>query len=362
MNRSELIALGLLVCGLAACSGGSGTKSPPQADATVAVPLEVKLLAEPTTPPEPLEGVLEGELSDRERGNYWRWVSQLYAPCSGIATSIAQCVSEKKPCASCEIAASFLADRARAGDSQADAITAFVARFGSDIKKVDLADSPVRGNPDAPVTVVVWSDYECPACGHAVPKIEKLLHDRKNDVRLVHKLYPLKSHTHSRPAARAALAAKKQGKYWEMEALLFAHQSALEDADLEKYANEIQLDMGKFKRDFADPKADAIIDRDRAEGDKHGLTGTPFILINGREIDLGIFQLDRDFLPWIDAELRILKKEEELRAVAGLGGALTGQGLGPVSPLSTGVMPVAAPAASATPSASSTASSPAQKP
>ena len=340
----------------AACAGDPHpSKDAAKADATIAIPPETKLLAAPTSEPQELPGIDTSRLDERERGVFWRWASQLYAPCPEVAVSVAECVKEGRPCASCGPAARFLAERARSGDSQSEAIVAFTVRFGPEVKKVDLADSPAKGRAGAPVTIVVWSDYECPACGYAVPRIEEVASKHEDEVRLVHKLYPLKSHTHSLPAARAALAAKKQGKYWEMEKQLFTHQKALEDADLEGYAKEIGLDLARFRRDIADPKADEIIERDRAEADKHGLAGTPFILINGREMDLALFKIDRDLEPWIAMEVDIQRKEAELRAIAGVGATLTGQGRGPVGPMSTGVPAATAVPATATATATGTA-------
>jgi hypothetical protein len=315
-----------------ACSGDPKTPTTgPRTDATITIPPEVKLLAAPQGQPEELPGIDTSELSERERGLFWRWASQLYAPCPEVAVSVAACVKEGRPCASCVPAARFLAGRARSGDSPNEAIVAFTVRFGPDVKKVDLADSPVKGPPTAPVTMVVWSDFECPACGYAVPWLDEVLEKHPGEVRLVHKLYPLKSHSRSRPAARAALAAKKQGKYWEMEKLLFSHQKALEDTDLEKYAKEIGLDMKRFQRDFADEAAEEIIERDRAEADKHGLAGTPYILINGREFDLGLFKLDRDMESWIAMEIEISKKQVEMRAATAAAVATSAASATPVA-------------------------------
>lgn len=348
---SLLFATIALTAAIAACASDPNSKTGSATPvATVAIAPEVKLIAAPESEPEELPGIDTSELSPRERTAYWRWVSQLYAPCPDVAVSVAACVKESRACSQCVPAARFLAARARAGSASNEAIAAFTTRFGADVKKPDLADSPVRGPANAPVTIVVWSDFECPACGYAVPYLDHLLEEHAADIRLIHKLYPLKTHEHSSQAAHAALAAKKQGKYWEMEKLLFANQKALEDADLETYARKIGLDLPKYRKDYADPKADEIIERDRAEADKQGLTGTPFILINGREFDLAFFKLDRDLESWIVSEIEIARKDAERRAIAAVGAALTGEGRGPVGPLSSG-----APAASAAPTVSATA-------
>lgn len=346
-TRGTGIAATLAVtAALAACSGDPHARGGGAAVATVAIAPDVKLLPAPSTEPEDLPGVDTSELTPRERHNYWRWVSQLYAPCSELAVSIAQCVKEDRACGTCVPAAKFLAERARSGAPQNEAIAAFGVRFGADVKKIDMADSPSRGPATAPVTIVVWSDFECPACGFAVPYLDSLLEKHPDDVRLVHKLYPLKSHPHSRAAARASIAARRQGKYWEMEKELFAHQKHLEDSDLAGYARGIGLDMARYARDIADPKAEELIERDRAEAEKQGLSGTPFIVINGREFDLAFFRLDRDLEPWIVLEAETQRKEAERRAIAGVAAALSGAGKGPVGPLGVAGSGTAAPVAS----------------
>ena len=341
---------GLVAALVTACAGNPEPKSGGPV-AEVPIPKEVKLLPDPKTEPEDLPGVDMRDMTAREREVYWRLVSQLYAPCPEEAVSIATCVKEQRACASCVPAADLIAARVRDGAGANEAIAAFNVRFGNDVKTVDLADSPTRGPADAPVTIVVWSDFECPACGHAVPFLDEVLEKHANDVRLVHKLYPLKSHLRSRPAAKASIAARRQGKYWEMERALFKHQRALEDADLESYAKEIGLDMKRYAKDIADPKCDEIIDRDRAEADKQGLSGTPFILVNGREFDLGFFRLDKDLEPWIASEVELARK----KAIAAVGATLSGEGKGPVSPLGTGVQPAGTGATTTTAAPSATA-------
>jgi len=351
-----VVSFSALAAAIGGCAGDPNAKSRTvTTDATVAILPEPKLITTAVGTPEELPGVDTSKLNAREREAYWRWVSQLYAPCPQIAASIADCVKLDGACAACVPAARFLAERARAGAPSNEAMAAFQLRFSADVKKVDLLDSPVRGPASAPVTVIVWSDYECPACGFAVPFLEEIQEKHPNDVRIVHKLYPLSTHPHSRQAARAALAAQKQGKYWEMEKLLFENQKSLEDSDLEGYAKKVGLDMARYKRDYADKAAEDVIDRDRADADKHGLSGTPFILINGREFDLSFFKLGGDLESWITTEIEITRKDAERRAVAAVGAALTGEGRGPVPPVGTGVPAASGASTAPAPSASTNA-------
>jgi protein-disulfide isomerase len=103
-----------------------------------------------------------------------------------------------------------------------------------------------------------------------------------NDVKLVIKHFPLPSHDYARKAATAALAAGKQGKFWEVHEKLFASQNELNDAKVEAIAGEIGLDMEQFKKDFKDPAIAALIDRDLKDGEQAKIPGTPAVFVNGK--------------------------------------------------------------------------------
>lgn len=302
--RSRRLALAALLA-LAACGGAE--RQPPQfADAPrgpLPGPPGAAPLAAPTGEPEELPGVDTSALVRRERQTFWQLVSQLYAPCPDQAVSIAQCVREARPCAACVPAAQLLADKIRGGASAADAQAAYGVRFGPNVKTIDVADSPARGPEDAKVQIVVWSDFECPSCGRAIPLIHEIVARHAADVRLVHKVYPLRSHPHAEAAARAAIAAHRQGRYWQMERLLFENQTRLEDADLLGYAQKIGLDLARFRADMASEATAEVIARDKAEAQRAGLQGTPFIVINGREFDLSLFNLRTELDRWIETEL-----------------------------------------------------------
>lgn len=304
-----LVPLVLLVPSLlAACSGATPPPPEPPLPALTAAlpgpagapPLPVR---EPA--PKPMRGLEDIELDAREAAVFWQLVSQLYAPCQSEAVSIRQCVEESRACGACLPAARLLAEKVRQGVDAAGARELYGLRFGPDVKQVDVADSPSRGPADAPVTIVVWSDFECPHCRHAMPYLDRALEKHAPRVRLVHKMYPLSQHTYARGAARAAIAAQQQGKYWEMERVLFAHQSAQTDADLDRYASDMGLDMKRFHADLASPKVAKILDRDHEDAARFGLASTPFILINGREFRGEFFKLDPDLDAWIELEIRL---------------------------------------------------------
>jgi len=300
---------------LASCGGGSGSgPAGPNKAVHAAPPLPgptgAPKLAAAGEPKRELRGVDTSALSDREKSMFGKLAAELYAPCAEQAVSVAQCVEEARPCAACTPAARFLADRAQRGASAEEARAAYALRFGPDVKQVALGDSPARGPEDAPVTIVVWSDFECPHCRMVMPILDGIVAANAPRVRLVHKFYPLHMHKSAEPAARAAIAAKNQGRYWEMEQLLFKNQARLSDADLDQYAASLKLDMRRFHGDLKAAKTTEALAQDRAEADRLGLAGTPFIFIDGRPFDLDYFHVNEDLGPWVALEL-------ELRAAQG---------------------------------------------
>jgi protein-disulfide isomerase len=246
--------------------------------------------------PGELRGVDTAQLNPREKQLFWALVHELYAPCPSEAVSVAACVREGRSCAACAPAARMLASKARAGGAREDIVAAYAIRFGPTVASVPAGDSPTRGESDAPVTVVVWSDFECPACKATLPRLEEQLDKVSRDVRLVHKMYPL---------GRAALAAHLQGKYWAMEKTLFEHQDKLEEPDLLGYARSLGLDQKRFKADMAGQKVKGMLERDKADAKAAGLDGTPFVLINGRHFDFELFKLEEDLVDWVKTDVEL---------------------------------------------------------
>jgi protein-disulfide isomerase len=166
---------------------------------------------------------------------------------------------------------------------------------------VSAGDSPAKGPKNAPITVVVFSDFQCPFCSRVEPTLTKLDSDYPGKIRFVWKNFPLSFHQNAKPAAMAALAAGEQGKFWEMHDKLFANQTALDRASLEKYAGELHLDLGKFKAALDSNKYEAQIAADMKEGSAADVSGTPASFINGRKIG-GAYPYDT-FKKIVDQEL-----------------------------------------------------------
>ena len=115
-----------------------------------------------------------------------------------------------------------------------------------------------------------------------MPVLEQVLEKNPNQVKLVFKNFPLRNHKSAMPAAIAALAAEKQGKFWEFHDLLFKDYNRLNEQKIKEIAQQLNLDMEKFEKDRKDPRIRAMINRDVSEGNRVGVRGTPTVFINGR--------------------------------------------------------------------------------
>jgi protein-disulfide isomerase len=302
-------ALSMLLLALALFGCGGVTPPPPEPPTVTRAqpPTEIPPLPAATSEPQALRGLDALDLDGREKALFWQLLSQLYSPCPSEAVSIRQCIEETRPCTACTPAAALLGAKIKDGATADQARELYSARFGPNIKQIDVADSPTRGPEDAPVTIMVWSDFECPHCKRALPVVESVFEKYAPKVRIVHKFYPLTQHAHARAAARAAIAAQRQGRYWEMERVLFDHQDEQSDRDLARYAGDLKLDMKRFAADAASERTTQTLERDHADADRAGLTGTPFVLVNGRELT-GAFHIDPDLDAWVSLEIEMLSK------------------------------------------------------
>jgi protein-disulfide isomerase len=276
--------------------GGSTCSKPDQG--------EVKAAA--SAPEVSLKGVDTSALTPRERREWSAQVSELLAPCPEVPVSIAQCVSENRPCKTCLPAAQLLLKQVQAGKAKKEREDAFHSRFDPGKTKTIVTDgSPEMGAVDGVVTIVEWADFECPFCRAFYPVLDELVHKYPTQVRLVYKFYPLSAHPHGEISARAAVAAMNQGKFWEMHHALFENQDHLEQSDLERYAKAIGLDLGKFRADLGAKELGERIDKDKKQADELGLDGTPFLFINGRYLNLQLLATQDDVADWIKLDIEL---------------------------------------------------------
>ncbi len=148
-------------------------------------------------------------------------------------------------------------------------------------------DDPAKGKATAPVTVVIFSDFQCPYCARATPAVKEIESAHPDDVRLVWKHLPLPFHPNAMPAALAAEAAREQGgsqKFWAMHDRLFANQAALSDETYTRYAQELGLDQARFKKDLAEPRLRARVQEDAQLAQTLGVNGTPTFVVNGEKV------------------------------------------------------------------------------
>ncbi len=181
------------------------------------------------------------------------------------------------------------------------------------------ADDHVRFGPDASekptgckgddcaITVVEYSEFQCPFCSRVIPDIKRVLADYKGKIRWIVRDFPLSFHDRARPAAIAAKCAAAQGKYWQMYTALFDSQRNLADAELKSYADKIGLDKAKYDKCVAAPAVvEAKIDQNLQSGVQLGVSGTPAFFINGRRLSGAMPYAE--FKRIIDDELAAKKK------------------------------------------------------
>ncbi|HTV24531.1 MAG TPA: thioredoxin domain-containing protein [Polyangiaceae bacterium] len=286
----------IALVGAGACrSPADSPKEPPPVEETAA------------SAPVNLPGVDTSSLTPREQTKWSEYVSGLLAPCADQPVNIAQCVSESRACSACLPAAKFLVERVRRGDTRTQAEAAYRARFAPEaVKSIELADSPKKGAEKPVVTLVEWADFECPFCGATAPLLKGVVEKYPDQVQLVFKHYPLSAHQHAENAARAAVAAQKQGKFWPLQQALFENQKGgLDESNVLKLARDAGLDMKTFESDIASEATADSVARDRKQADELGLEGTPMIYINGRYFSLEHFDIRQDLEPWIALEIEL---------------------------------------------------------
>jgi len=211
----------------------------------------------------------------------------------GCNMKLAECRMVDPPCGDSRALASIVIEGVRNNrtvDQIHEAlVTSAIAKMRAEQQRilgdpVDIAigGAPERGPKDARITLVEFSDFECPYCAQAVGEIDAILKAFPKDVRLVFKQYPLEMHKHAIMAAEAALAANDQGKFWEMHDRLFANGRDLSTETIGAIAHNVGLDMTRFTRDMESHRFLKAVQADVAQGDKLGIFGTPSLFIDGK--------------------------------------------------------------------------------
>lgn len=167
---------------------------------------------------------------------------------------------------------------------------------------VSADDDPWKGGKDAPVTIIEFTDYQCPFCARARPTVKQVVETYGDKVKYVLRDFPLSFHPNAQKAAEAAECAGDQDKYWEYSDLLWANNKALEVPNLKKLAKDAGLDQAKFDQCLDSGKFTAEVQKDMADGSKAGVSGTPSFFINGQMLT-GARPFEQ-FKDVIDVEIR----------------------------------------------------------
>lgn len=148
------------------------------------------------------------------------------------------------------------------------------------------SDTQTTGNASASAFLVEFSDFQCPACKAFQPAVDIVLEKYKDKLLFAYRHFPLDQHPFSKESALTAEAAGEQGKFWEMEKLLFENQDRFSEALWKDWANSLGLNLDEFETSFNSQKLKDKIDRDRAYGDQIGVNATPTFFLNGKKLEL----------------------------------------------------------------------------
>ncbi|MBV9303164.1 MAG: thioredoxin domain-containing protein [Acidobacteriaceae bacterium] len=229
----------------------------------------------------------------------------------GCGMKMAQCRIVDPKCTYSRGLATVIVDAIKSGKSESDAIAAGSASHYGHVQQPRLLEdpiliptggSPVLGQQNAPITLVEFSDFQCPYCAAAAPELEAVLKAYPTQAKLVFKQFPLEMHSRAALAAAAAIAAQRQGKFWAMHDAMFSARDNLSRDNLISLAQKNGLDLKRFQEDLDSTEVQEAVTRDVQDGDRAGVTGTPTLFINGQHYN-GPIELDT-LKPVIDAELK----------------------------------------------------------
>jgi len=300
MNSSKSTLAPLLLM-LTACSPSCTSSDP--------IPPGGAAKDEPAAAPAPsgpmimeAKGVDLNKLSEVQRTSFFQIINSEPSAC-GKAESLAASLRDDASCRDSLSVSQFVADALAQGATPTDIKTALEDVVDSlRVREIEIKGRPTYGNERAPVTVVVFADFECPHCRSEAPMLKQTVDQYRGRAKLVFKHFPLPSHARAKPAAVATMAAHAQGKFWEFSALVFENQTALEDADLMVYARRAGLDVGRFEADYKAQVGKDVVEADRVEGDKIDISGTPAVFVNGRYFNPLLF--GGTVSGWIEDALR----------------------------------------------------------
>ncbi len=276
-RSSSVFLIGAIAVGVGSSACAKSSAQPP---APAVSPGNASPAAKDKAPP----GVDISKLDDFGRKVFFRIGNNEASICGEGQSLLASANAAKGGCARSVNALRYVARLVDQGYTDSEVDEAIAKRYRPIApKKIDVSDAPMKGNPNGRVTLIEFADYECPHCKRFQPVLRQVLDEFPNDVKLYFKHYPLPQHSNARLAAEGAVAAQKQGKFWQYQDKLWEHQDDLSPAEIEKVAKETGLDLAKFRKDLASDAVKAKVSKDHDEGAAIGLQATPTLYIDGRE-------------------------------------------------------------------------------
>jgi len=248
------------------------------------------------------KGVDLSRLTEPQKTSFFQLINSEPSAC-GKAHSLAVSLRDDGSCRDSLSVSQFIADALASGASPSDIkdnLEPLVDALRP--REINIQGRPVYGNERAPVTVVVFADFECPHCRQEAPVLRQAIDQFRGRAKLVYKHFPLSGHVRAKAAAIATVAAMEQGKFWEMHDMVFENQTTLEDADLRRFAQKIGLDMARFDAAYKAKSGQQLVEEDRSEGEKLDISGTPAVFVNGRYMNQYLF--GGTITGWIDDALR----------------------------------------------------------
>ena len=229
----------------------------------------------------------------------------------GCDMKVAECRVKDPNCGYSKGLSAAIVNAVKVGKGSADAIeVAKATRWGHQVEhkllddpvQIEVRGAPTTGPANARITLVEFSDFQCPFCSKASQQIGAILKAYPNDVKLVFKQFPLDNHPQAMISAQASLAAWNQGKFWQLHDLMFANRTQLSPDAIHFWADSLKLDMKKFDADLNSLAVKKQVIKDLEDGEKAGVEGTPTLYIDGQryngELDLAKIK------PVIDEELK----------------------------------------------------------
>lgn len=280
-----------------------GASCDKKSSATPSDPSEPDEQAGPPPAVEELPGVDLSGLSEPAKTTFFRAIDKVQSPC-GKPHSLRASLKTDPSCKRSTFAARYIVRLVKAELNVNEIKGMYEARYAQgEPKKLDVRGAAYEGMPNAPIVLVEFFDYGCPHCALMVPLLEEIAAEFPGDVVVYFKHFPLSGHSDSGPAAMAAVAAQKQGKFRDMHRKLMANQDDQSQAALYRYAKEIGLDMARFDADMKNPATRKRVDDDRAAALAAGVEATPTVFVNGRNFsDPVTFD---DMKDWITEELAV---------------------------------------------------------